>query len=493
MTLFSLPCFKHARIRSRRLLEGFATATLLVGLASCGGSSSEDDQPLLASGYPEDPISCDTDAQRNWLRDYMNDQYFWFDQQRPADTAATSVNEYFDSLLNKPLDRYSFTQSSTSFNQGFTEGRRTGYGYALARPTPDSLVVRYVEPLSPIGQTSLKRGDTVISIDGLSPSEITRIGLPTVSTEGISRSFVVTSAKEGTRSFTVNSAQYILSPVLGDAVLDAADGRKVGYIAYNEFIRSSATPLADAIKKFRAAQVSEVIVDMRYNGGGSIAVASQLAYLVGGADLANQGFAQFRFNSKNSASDYTQNFPELGYTDPLTGIKRVFVITSINTASASEMVINGLRPYREVITIGDTTFGKPYAFRPRSACDTTFNAVNMLITNAQGFGDYTQGLPATCAAPDDLSRPLGDPQETRIATALTYINTGSCSANQPPAAFSERKGQVAPVKPHSDATKSGVNKSTSPADVILDEDARPKRLLPGAVLEHSSEPQRRAK
>jgi carboxyl-terminal processing protease len=482
MNCSSLPLLRYA---TWRLLGGWAAAALLAHLSACGGSST--DTPSLASGYPDEPISCEAEAQRSWLRDYMNDQYYWFDQQRPADAAASSQSAYFESLLNIPLDRYSFTQSSSSFNSNFTEGRRTGFGYALAQPTPGTLMVRYVEPLSPIGQSSLKRGDSIISIDGLSASEIVRVGLPTVSTEGVSRSFVVTSAKEGTRSFTVNSAEFILSPVLGDALLPTADGKQVGYIAYNEFIRSSATPLADAIKKFREAQVSEVIIDMRYNGGGSILVASQLAYLVGGADLAGQSFAQFRFNSQNSANNYTQTFPELGYTTPLAGISRVFMITSGSTASASEMVINGLRPYREVITIGDTTFGKPYAFRPISACNTTYNAVNMQILNAQGFGDYVQGLPATCAAPDDLSRPLGDPQETRIAAALTYINTGSCPARQPTAALSEKKGQLTPSQPPPSAMPSGARAPLAPADIILDENARPKLIGPGAVVEKTPE------
>jgi carboxyl-terminal processing protease len=108
-------------------------------------------------------------------------------------------------------------------------------------------------------------------------------------------------------------------------------------------------------------------------------------------------------------------------------LNRVFVITSGNTASASELVINALKPFfKEVVTIGSTTYGKPYAFQPRDACGTTYSAVNIEIANANGFADYSAGFAPTCAMSDDLTRQLGDPAELRTAAALSYIATGAC-------------------------------------------------------------------
>jgi hypothetical protein len=199
------------------------------------------------------------------------------------------------------------------------------------------------------------------------------------------------------------------------------------------------------------------------------------------------------FNNKNSAElNYSQFFTPNSYTTPLEGITRLFVITSGSTASASEMVINGLRPFREVITIGETTSGKPYAFRPREACGLTYSVVNIQLTNSQAFGDYASGFAPTCAVADDLSRPLGDAQEGRIATALAYINTGRCpataSANAQIQAKNSQNSRAPGTKPHSSAPKTGANDPRRDQhrdqhlDQLLGEDAQPVPSLPGAIL-----------
>ena len=117
--------------------EVCAIALACALLAACGGGGSSSDpaaggpavdpKPVpVASGYPADPASCDIPGQRAWLRDYMNDQYFWFDQQRAPDAAATTLPQYFASLLFAPVDRYSFAQSTTEFIQFFGDGQLTG-------------------------------------------------------------------------------------------------------------------------------------------------------------------------------------------------------------------------------------------------------------------------------------------------------------------------------------------------------------------------------
>ena len=157
-------------------------------LSGCGGGGSSVAVPAsdpgrtptqLSSGYPAGPASCDAPGQRAWLRDYLNDQYFWFDQQHTPDVAASTLPRYFASLLFTPLDRYSFAQNTTQFIQFFEQGQRTGYGYALAWSDAAQTVlkVRTVEPLSPIGLAGLRRGDTIVTIDGYTPEQIVS-GLP---------------------------------------------------------------------------------------------------------------------------------------------------------------------------------------------------------------------------------------------------------------------------------------------------------------------------
>jgi carboxyl-terminal processing protease len=454
-----------------RVLWGCFIACLLAACGGGGGSGTSNQ----ASGYPSAPVSCEVSNQRAWLRDYMNDQYYWYDRQGVPNEAATSMSSYLDSLLFKPTDRYSGAQPTSAFTQFFTEGKRTGYGYSLSIIGTDTLTVRYTEPLSPVAAQGLKRGDAIISIDGLSPATIIASGLPVVTSVGVPRNFVVTNPTDGTRNFTANSAEFTLSPVLATQVFTANGGRKVGYIAYNEFISTSSAPLATSIDTLRTAGVQDVIFDMRYNGGGSTQVAQNVATLLGGADLAGNVFTQYQFNDKNTNRNFVDRFPSVSYTTPLTGLTRVFVISGPNTASASELVINGLRPYRSVITVGTTTLGKPFAFQPRSACDITYSAVNIQLSNANGFGNYASGIPATCSAPDDLTRQLGDAQEARTAAALAYINTGSC----PPVANSISQQNKPTVGKEYGvlATKNIAN------EVALGEDGRPLPVPQGVKLD----------
>jgi carboxyl-terminal processing protease len=456
--------------------RGSCVVAALVSLVACGGGGSAD-APTSgisspASGYPLSPTSCELSVQRSWLRDYMNDQYFWFDRQGSPNDGAMDMAAYLDSLLNKPTDRYSYSQSTTSFTQLFTEGKRTGYGYSLVSPATGVLVVRYVEPLSPVGAAGLKRGDVIVSIDGQSASSILSFGLPSVDSEGIPRAFIVSDSIAGTRSFTVNSAEFNLSPVLDYRMLSASNGRRVGYLAYNDFISSSASALATTIDYFRSNAAQELILDLRYNTGGSTLVAQNLSYLLGGTSLNGQVFAQFQYSAKNTADNFTQYFNNSSYTTPLSGLPRLFVLTSGNTASASEMVINGLRPYLNIVTIGSATFGKPYAFEPRDACGITYNAVNLQITNALGFGDYAAGIAATCSVADDLSRPLGDPLEARVAAALSYVVTGAC----PSAASREAVAAVS-----AGGKRIVSNQATN--ESALGEDGKPQLKQPGAWLQ----------
>jgi C-terminal processing protease CtpA/Prc len=416
-------------------------------LAACGGGGGGGTGTgvPLSSGYPGAAARCDIAGQRNWLRDYLNDQYLWYEQLRTADESASDMPHYFASLLAVPVDRYSYAQSTSSFLQFFNNGRRTGYGYSLAWDDAAQTVlkVRSTEPLSPVGLAGLVRGDTIVSMDGFTPAQITAGALATVTTAGIARHFVVTSAAGATRSFTVNSAEYPLSPVLDARVLTAANGARVGYLAYQDFIDAGASALGSAFDTFRSAQVTELVVDLRYNGGGSTRQARNLASMVGGSVLDGEVFAQYRYNAKNSGSNFNQTFTsslDSLPTAPLETLSRVFVITSAATASASELFINSLRPFKPVILVGSTTYGKPYAFQPRDSCETTYNAVNLEVANARGFSDYSAGFAPTCIVADDLGHALGDPLERRTAAALAYITTGAC----PPLATA-LKMQAAPV------------------------------------------------
>ena len=429
------------------LTAALASCAFLVACGGGGGGTSATSGPApmqtSASGYPGEPVSCSVADQRGWLNDYMADEYFWTANLAVPNAAAPSMDAYFRSLLFRPIDRYSFTQSEATFTQFFVEGTRTGFGYSLAfaDATQSRLQVRSVEPAGPAAAAGLKRGDVVLSINGLSAERIANGELASVSTAGVTRTFSLEDASGTPRVMMMASRNFALAPVITDQIFTTAGGVKVGYLAYQEFTPSSVAGLGAAFNRFRAGGVRELIVDLRYNGGGSVVVARALASLIGGASLDGQVFAKIRFNANNTADDFDYRFtasPSALPSPPLEGLSQVVFITSANTASASELVINALGPFKKVTNIGGATFGKPYGFLPRSACGTVYSAINFETFNAADVGRYTSGLPAKCNVSDDLSKALGDPAERRTAAALQFIQTGQCQtvaaglqANQP--------------------------------------------------------------
>lgn len=397
-------------------------------LQACGGADPVADSAAFPSG------SCPIADQRVLLKTFMEQEYYWYAQMGRPDEQAENPDAYFQSLLYKPVDRYSFAEPTIAHSQLFVDGRRVGYGYSLvwsddARTT---LRVRNVEPLSPAGRAGLTRSDTVLSIDGHMPGDIAAGVLPVVNTPGVLRTFRVQKASGELRTIAVRSEDFALNPVAATAVFDAMRTNtpvKVAYLAYHLFAGYSIADLARTFARFREQGAAELILDLRYNGGGSVNVSRDLAALIGGFRTAGRTFAVLQYNDRLPKN----RFPiEFGPSEA-SGFDRVIVIGSGATASASELLINGLRPFVDVVLVGETTYGKPFGFAPRSICDVTYNAVEFETFNALGAGGYTAGFSPDCTVEDDLDRQLGDPQERRIRTALNYIATGSCA--QVPMAF----------------------------------------------------------
>lgn len=443
-----------------RSLRAWAAAVLLGLLAACGGAGEPEPAAVVPgvvapdvvvppvevppvvvpdAGVPEAPLSggpatCGNADQRTWLHGYMQENYFWNQPLRSPLAAATDMDGYFRSMLNLPLDRYSYTQQEQAFVQFFTEGTRTGYGYTLvwADVAQTQLRVRHVEPRSPVAAAGLRRGDRVLGIDGLGPRAIAQGGLPAVTLPGVARRFIVMGTDGQQREFTAVSANFALSPVSQAKVIEwpAAQGTvKVAYMAYHEFIIASEGDLDRAFAQFNAAGATELVLDLRYNGGGSVLMARGLASMMGGARLEGETFADIRFNSRNTGRDFIMPLtvnPGILPGPVFRGLTRVFVITSSSTASASELVINALRPFMPVVLVGGTTFGKPYGFQPRTACGLTYSAVNFETLNARGQGRYVAGFAPDCQVPDDLDHELGDPSEARLAAALHHMRFGTC-------------------------------------------------------------------
>ena len=199
--------------------------------------------------------------------------------------------------------------------------------------------------------------------------------------------------------------------------------------------------LVKAIAQLKEAGVVDLVLDMRYNGGGQLNIASELAYMIAGpAQTAGQTFELTTGNDKmkpkspllfkSTALGYPAPDPaKPGLALPSLNLKRVSMLTSAGTCSASESLINGLRGVGvEVNLIGAQTCGKPYAFTPQQNCGVTYFTIQYQGVNAKGFGDYADGFAPTCRVPDDFGHELGDRAEGQLAAALQYRSSGSCPA-----------------------------------------------------------------
>jgi C-terminal processing protease CtpA/Prc len=207
------------------------------------------------------------------------------------------------------------------------------------------------------------------------------------------------------------------------AVLDAGSSR-VAYIHFRNFVQPSVEALNTAFTQAREAGATELVLDLRYNGGGLVSVAQHLAGLVGGAPLVGKVFVQFTHNDKQTSRNTSYSFEA---KPQALAVSRLVVIGARGSASASEAVINGLRPYMDVKVVGDRTYGKPVGQYGFDFCEKVLYPVAFLVTNARGEADYFDGIPADCAAADDVDHPLASPDEASLAEALHVVRNGRCS------------------------------------------------------------------
>jgi carboxyl-terminal processing protease len=177
---------------------------------------------------------------------------------------------------------------------------------------------------------------------------------------------------------------------------------------------------------FRAQGINDIILDLRYNGGGLVSTAELLGDFLGGDVAENLVFSKTVFNELRApANNTTEFFDRQGNSMSLV---RLVVIASRSTASASELVINGMDPHVEVAIVGANTLGKPVGQVGLEFCEKILRATAFQSLNAEDFGDYFPGLPVDCAAPDDLNVPVGADNDPNIGAALSYLDTGGCPA-----------------------------------------------------------------
>jgi carboxyl-terminal processing protease len=417
-------------------------------LAACGGGGGGDGPTGGIGG----PGSCSVADQNTWLRSYFNTNYYWYAlAPNPSPAGFGSVDAYFDALLYNggglipngggatwPSDRYSYFQSTASFNQFFGDGQTLGYGVAVngleaVTSGATRLFVRYIEPASPAAQTpgiagGLRRGDEILSINATPVATLIAADNFSVLTPSAAGELLTLQVKRGTAptvTVVLPAAVFALTPVQNGQVLRSIGGRDFGYVFVKDMISQAGAPLATTMTAFRNQGVQELVIDLRYNGGGLVSVGGTVASYASGSRANGQVYTRLLYNDKQQTNN--QDFL---FTNPnnWTGFTRAYVLMGERTCSASEQVINGLRGVGvNVVAIGDTTCGKPVGFLPADGeCGTTYSVVNFEGVNAQNQGRYFNGLAPTCAVAEDFTRPIGALDDPLLTTAGFHMDNGAC-------------------------------------------------------------------
>jgi carboxyl-terminal processing protease len=394
----------------------FAIALLTALTAACSGGDQYDD-----TGF----VACSQADQNQRVFQHMQSWYFWTDSlPNSIDPEAFVSVEDLISDIAHPLDRYTFVIPAAQADNLFQNGQFIGIGITM-RWVGNQLFVAEVWPTSPAATQGMERGDEILTINGTPVANIDNLsaafGADGVGVQVMLRYNDVSAATIFTP--TLSKALVTMDTVRFVDVFDVG-GRTVGYMNFKVFVTPSFQHLDTAFNALNAAGVQDLVLDLRYNGGGFISVAEQLASQVGGNVTVGQLLIALVFNANHQGSNSSSNFSN---PSNALDLNRLLVITTGSTASASEMVINSLDPFIDVVTVGSTSYGKPVGSNAWNFCGQTLFPITFETQSAAGTADFFSGFAPDCPALDDLSNALADPAEASLAEALYYIDNGSCS------------------------------------------------------------------
>lgn len=380
-------------------------------------------------------------------------QWYLFPETLPSNSTPTqaTVNEYLNSLTAtaraQGRDRFFTSIASIAEDSAFfASGSNAGFGIRLFTDTGTRRVfIAEAYEGAPGLEAGIDRGTEILAIGTTSGNLLTVDSIiASEGTAGISNALGPTEAgttrvlrisdAAGTREVTVTKRQYEFTPVssrYGGRIIDD-EGRRVGYLNFRVFIETADPALRNVFAQFRAAGITEIIVDLRYNGGGLISIANLMGNLMGANRSSGEVFLRRTFRAEKSSSSTTQFFaPQPQSIAPT----RVAFIGTGSTFSSSELVINSMIPYlgNSMALVGTNTGGKPVGqiWIDRPQCDDRLKVTAFTMDNAVKQSSHFNGLaetvPQTCQAVDDLSRQLGDPQEASTRQALDFLAGRSCT------------------------------------------------------------------
>jgi C-terminal processing protease CtpA/Prc len=362
------------------------------------------------------------------------DIYLWYSQIPSTFNAQTysdpnaimeAIRQYSNEPgFSTPVDKWSFGMKQTEWDN-LSNGVSGDFGMSVFFFKEGDLRVKSVERSSPAGLAGIRRGWRITKING--STNITTSNADFISNavwNSASGSFSFTKPDGSSVDMNLTTASYQEHPVYLDSIY-TVNSKKVGYFSFNSFLGDTTevyNQFARVFNRFAAANITDLVVDLRYNGGGYVTVQQKLADWLAPTTANGQLMMKEQFNDKYTKYNSTDYFQKLGSLN----LSKIYFIVSHNTASASELLINNLKPFVDVQLVGPSkTYGKPVGFFPIPVGDWYIFPVSFRSTNKSGQGNYFDGMDLNSQVADGLDKDWGDVTETCLQSALSNISTGT--------------------------------------------------------------------
>ncbi|MBC7914981.1 MAG: hypothetical protein H7Y07_12760 [Pyrinomonadaceae bacterium] len=411
---------------------------LFVVLSSCKKDKSEADDFSL-----EYKVKAD---ERDSAYLYTRAWYLWADKLPPITIFQprdlTDIYKVMDKVKTfESLDKWSFVETKAETLQS-QQGSSTDFGF-LVKFAPGSnteIRVTYAYANSTAGLAGIKRSwrlnkinDRVINRSIQADVEFINdifFGTPQKA------KFEFIKPDNSVVTIDLQKTTYTLNTVLYSKVYTKG-AKKIGYFVFNEFSGStSVNELVSTINDFQNKGVNEIVVDLRYNRGGFVSTQDTLANMLAPLSVGRAQKVMYTYEFNKNFSSLNESFKF--YKTGTLNLNQIVFIVSPSSASASELLINNLRPVLSVRLIGDTrTYGKPVGFFPIPVFSYNIFPVSFKTVNSNGEADYYSGFPVNKQVADDLNHDFGDEEEANLKAALSYLTTGAYTASVLASRFSE--------------------------------------------------------
>ena len=397
------------------MIKSVVLLLIIFILNSCGGGSG--------------PENCSIEEQNRYVNSFMQNRYLWYDKLPDLDYTKYSSPEELLADLKYKKDHWSFIIDKDILDKYYSGAGYIGYGFKFVIDNNRALI-EHVYDNSPAQKAGMQRGDEILEVNGIELSGKSAEDISKLFGEkkiGVSSTMKLKKVNGDTKEISMKKAD-ITSPSVQKAKIIDNGGLKLGYLLFDRFIEPSNSELDKAFKKFKDNNIDTLIIDLRYNGGGLLDTAKHMASLIR-KEESGKLFSKLKFNDMHSSENQSYYFRR--ESNSLSGINSVYFLTTKSTCSASEAVINGLKPYiSNIKIIGSSTCGKPVGMVGGAFCNKYIMPIEFKIVNSNGAGEYylDSGISPTCKVKDDLMHDLGDTNEAMLNKAIYYINNGSCNS-----------------------------------------------------------------